>query len=478
MKLGLYIFTRDLRVQDNLGLLNFARHLGPGTHIFPVFILNPDQVTENARNINYFSRSALQFMCESLRDLDVQLKKKLSMFYGNPTDVLGHLLRALPDVCAVGFHRDFSPYALSREKDARTLCARLGKYVFVEENDYSLLPIDALCKKNGDGFKQFGAFSKHAQQKSSDIKTQPSRALAFYKPPMQKSAKFRWDAADLASLYDANEALAQRGGRKQGLAKLKRVTKKNFGNYAMHRDALSYNTTEISGYLNFGCLSVREVYLHFKKNLGTQSQLLKQLWWRDFYLQAAVYLPGGNEFGYMDERYKRIKWKNKKADWIKIINGETGFLVVDAAMRQMTQTGYMHNRARMIVGVFWTKYCLIDTFHPVYGSQVGFSKYLLDAVGISQNKLNHQWITEFDYPGKKYAPRGAPLAGRPMDVSNKIISKFDPDALYIKTWLPELAEIDVRDLARWDSNVCKKYGVHVPPMFGSNKYSEWVEACR
>jgi deoxyribodipyrimidine photo-lyase len=162
------------------------------------------------------------------------------------------------------------------------------------------------------------------------------------------------------------------------------------------------------------------------------------------------------------------------------MQGRTGFLLVDAGMRQMIETGFMHNRARMIVGVFWIKYCLIDSFHPKYGSQVGYSKLLLDAVGISQNKMNHHWLTEFDYPGKKYAHKGVPLAGRPMDVSNKNIRKFDPDGDYIRKWIPEFRNTDIKVLVNWDRGTYQKHKIHVPPMFEDpkQKYQDWIKACK
>ena len=194
------------------------------------------------------------------------------------------------------------------------------------------------------------------------------------------------------------------------------------------------------------------MYHTIKKTLGTSNQLLKQLYWRDFYLQALIFLKDGNEYKHMDQRYNKIKWKNKKSDWETLLSSKTGFLIIDAAINEMKTTGYMHGRARMIVGVFWTKYLLIDIFHPTYGSQVGYSKYLVDAIGPSQNKLNHQWITEFDYAGKKFAPHIAPIAGRPMDVSNRMIAKWDSECIYIKKWLPQLADVPNEDIHSWEKN--------------------------
>ena len=181
----------------------------------------------------------------------------------------------------------------------------------------------------------------------------------------------------------------------------------------------------------------------------------------------------------MDKRYEEIKWKNDHRLWELLIDSKTGFLIIDAAMNEMKTTGFMHNRARMIVGVFWTKYLLINIFHPKYGSQVGFSKYLVDAIGPSQNKMNHQWVTEFDYPGKKYAPSKAPIAGRPMDPSNRMIAKWDPECRYIKKWLPHLNDIPIKELIKWNETIAIKYNnIHPKPIFDyKTKYQEWIDAC-
>ena len=126
------------------------------------------------------------------------------------------------------------------------------------------------------------------------------------------------------------------------------------------------------------------------------------------------------------------------------------------------------------------QYLLYNIFDPILGSQVGFSKYLVDAIGPTQNKFNHQWITEFDYPGKKYAPSGSPIAGRPMDVSNRMIAKFDPNCVYIKKWLPHLGNIINKDLIKWSEDVTNKYqNIHPAPIFDpKEKYKEWIEVCQ
>jgi deoxyribodipyrimidine photo-lyase len=341
-----------------------------------------------------------------------------------------------------------------------------------------MIPFESMLKSNSDAFKQFGAFYKNAIKHKVNNPLKNNFKL-YLKSQFLTNSEF--DFKNLSKFYKFNSELGQNGGRNKAIQILKKINK--FKDYNQMRNILSYSTTNLSAYLNFGCISIREAYKYFCQKLGSDNQLIKQLYWRDFYLCAYIYLPNGKLFTHMDERYNKIAWSNnviRKQNWITLINSKTGFLLIDAAMNQMKITGYMHNRARMLVGVFWTKYLLINIFDPQYGSQVGFSKYLVDAIGPSQNKLNHQWITEFDYPGKKYAPRGVPIAGRPMDISNHMITKYDPDCIYIKKWLPHLSNIPNNDLIKWNKLLSDKYNlIHPGPMFDHKlKYNEWINACK
>jgi deoxyribodipyrimidine photo-lyase len=340
-----------------------------------------------------------------------------------------------------------------------------------------LIPFAQLIKSDGNGFKQFGAFYKNAIK---HVVTRPVRSNYNSYLDYNIKTKSEYDIDRLDAFYQLNDNLAQNGGRTEAYKRLRKLNK--FKSYNECRNRLDYQTTNLSAYLNFGCISCREVYHLVKVALGPNTDILKQLYWRDFYLQALKYLPDGNEYHHMDKRYEQIKWSNQitaEKLWSILFESKTGFLVIDAAIQEMKTTGFMHNRARMIVGVFWTKYLLINIFDPKYGSQVGYSKYLVDAIGPSQNKMNHQWITEFDYPGKKYAPSSAPIAGRPMDPSNRMITKFDPDCNYIKKWLPHLADIPNKDLIKWSEPIASKYNnIHPSPMFDYKiKYKEWIDAC-
>jgi deoxyribodipyrimidine photo-lyase len=476
MKIGIYIFRRDLRLEDNIGLYALQKEVDI---IIPIFILDEYQIKKSSHNVNYFSSNAVQFMCTSLVDLSMQLSvydSYLRLFYGDPLKIINKLIKWIKSnydnqsEIYLGYNCDYSKYALKRDKDIDEIANKYNINIIKSTDDYTLIPLRLLPKSDNVGFKQFGAFYKHAIKHAVNkpIKTTYKKYL-----DNKTIIKSEFNINDLNKFYIQNDLIAQIGGRSNALIILKNI--KKYSDYNEMRDQLSYSTTNISAYLNFGCISIREFYHRIIKILGKNIQILKQLYWRDFYLQALVFLPDGNEYTHMDKRYDNIKWKNSKSDWDSLINCRTGFLLVDAAMNEMKTTGIMHNRARMIVGVFWTKYLLIDIFHPIYGSQVGYSKYLVDAVGPSQNKLNHQWITEFDYAGKKFAPSVAPIAGRPMDISNRMILKWDKECLYIKKWLPHLAHITPKELYKWnpiDDNI------HPAPMFDPKvKYKEWIQAC-
>lgn len=472
---GIFIFRRDLRLDDNHGLINLMKVC---SNVIPVFFLDKHQIVRGDHNKYYFSNNAVQFMCESLDDLDQQLrakKSRLFYFFGEPDKLLDGLLKQIDGDVVVGWNADFSRYAAKRDSEMQLVCHKHQVQLLETDTDFTLVPFDKLLKGDGEAFKQYGAFYKNA------VKTKPTPSVKNkYDHYVSSKTKFKHEyTGGLDKFYKENELLAQYGGRTETRSKLRLM--KEFKDYNEMRDRLDYETTNISAGLNFGCVSIREVYEAVIKALGKNSTLVKQLYWRDFYLTAVRYLPGARDLKrHMDERYDRIPWKNSKRDWEKLYNGQTGFLLIDAGMSQMRSSGYLHNRARMQVVVMWTKYLLINPFHPKYGSQVGYSQLLVDAVGPSQNQMNHRWCTEFDFPGKKFSASGAPLSGRPMDISNKMISKWDPECAYIKTWLPHLKDIPNKDLVKWNADTARKHNnIHPPPMFDAReKYQEWIEACK
>jgi deoxyribodipyrimidine photo-lyase len=460
MTLGIFIFRRDLRLEDNLGLIELSKLVDT---ILPIFIFDPHQIRKTEHNKHYFSNTAVQFICESVDDLNEQLKEKRSklyIFYGKPHNILEDLIDEFKkDEIIVGFNKDFSPYAIERDNLIRDVCNKKNIKVIINENDLFITEQNELLKNDNTPFKQYGVFYKHAIKKivAKPIK---NKFKSYYKSHIKNEYKKYHD------FYDKNEMIAQKGGRLEVINKLKHLTK--FNDYNEKRDLLDYETTNISGALNMGCVSEREVYWYMVRKLGKKTILLKQIYWRDFYLLAYAYLENANSFKkYIDPRFDKIKWKSGHSEWEKLIDCKTGFLLIDAAMSQMKQTGYLHNRGRLLLGCFWTKYLQIDMYHPIYGSQVGFTKYLLDAIGPSQNKMNHHWLLDFDYPGRRF---GKGISGRPMKIANDQIKEYDPECKYIKRWLPHLKEVDNKELYKWNGS-----DLHPKPIFDAvERYKEWI----
>jgi deoxyribodipyrimidine photo-lyase len=467
---GIFIFHRDLRLNDNHGLINLMNKCDK---LIPIFFLDKNQIIKSDHNQYYFSNNAVQFMCESLEDLNQQLnekKSRLFYFFGEPHLLLENIIKQLnQSQIIIGWNADYSKYSLNRDNQIKQVCNKYNIEFFETHTDYTLIPFENLIKNDGMAFKQFGAFYKNA------IKTKISKSIKNINDKyILKKFVFKNEfSKNLKQFYQENYNIAQYGGRTQVLLKLKQI--KKYKDYNNMRDRLDYQTTNISAALNFGCISIRETFEIIQKHLGNNSQLLKQLYWRDFFLTIVKYLPNGNNLSrHMDDRYDKLKWKNDKNDLKTLWDSKTGFLLIDAGMNEMKITGFLHNRLRMILGIYWTKYLLINPFHPKYGSQVGFSKLLVDAIGPSQNSKNHSWLTELDFPGKKFSAKGAPLSGRPMDISNKMIRKWDPECIYIKKWLPHLKDISNKELYNW-----KGSELHPGPIFDpKEKYKEWIQLCK
>lgn len=486
--IGIHIFRRDLRLYDNLGLINLIKLVDV---VIPIFILDENQIIKNDKNQHYFSNNVVQFMCESLIDLNddlLQYNSCLRVFFGIPHDIIKQLIEWLNlnyknSNIIVSYNNDYSKYSIKRDNEINKYCIDNNIKLLINDNDLTLISFEKMLKNNKTVYKQYGAFYKNALLYKVNKPMTNNYKYYFSNKVVIKIKNIINNLNYLQNFYKINKNLAQNGGRLNGIRNMNNI--KNHKYYNELRDRLDYKTTNLSAYLNFGCISIREVYYKILKILGKRNglTLIKQLYWRDYYLQILIFEHDGNEYKHIDNRYNKFKWKNDSKYWNLLMNSQTGFLLIDSAIKELKITGFMHNRSRLLVCTFWTKYLLIDIFHPIYGSQVGFSKYLVDAIGISQNKLNHQWITELDLSGRRYAPKNIPLAGRPIDISNKMIKKYDPDCIYIKTWLPHLKEVPNKQLINYCmnyNNEVLQYKIpHPAPIFDPKlKYLEWIELCK
>ena len=429
--MNIFIFRRDFRLIDNIGLNHAMKNF---KNIIPIFIFTPEQVTDKNK---YKSDNCIQFMIESLRELDSELKKnksKLHLFYGDNIKVLTKICNKIK-IDNIIFNMDYTPYAIKRDKQIQTLCKK-KKINCVIKEDYLLQPIGTLNKKDGNPYTVFTPFKNNGMK------------IKILKPTKCKIRNLI-RVNDLNSLtvdyskvkYDMNSNKLVLGGRKEAIKRLNKA--KTLKKYNEERNNLTFQTSLLSAYIKFGCVSIREVYYKLKESLGTKNTLLSQLFWREFYVYIAHYFPQVLKGKNYNEKYDKLKWTNSKTHFDKWCQGKTGYPIIDAGITEMNTTGYMHNRARLFTSNFLNRMLGQDWRR----GEKYFAQKLTD-YDAAINNGNWQWIASTGVDPKPYFQR----LFNPWLQSQK----FDPDAKYIKKWLPNLKNIPAKELHQWDK-YCSNY---------------------
>lgn len=467
--IGIFIFHRDLRVIDNLGLIDLQKKCKT---IIPVFIFDKAQLN---KSLHYFSNPACKFLCEAVKNLYEQTNKKLCILHGDPVQIIKKIVTLFENSdIVVGFNSDYTKYAIERDFEIiQMLRSKTIEYT-VNEDDYTLIPMSYLINKDSY-YKKYHSFKANLI-KHKNLITVNKKKISFMKFLKYKKFKEAIDISDLDKFYNVSSSYKQIefGRRENALDIIKNL--KDFKKYNELRDTLSYDTTHISAYLNFGLISERE----FFKGVTTYlhgSLLANQVVWRDYYLCILRYELNARSYtSHIDNRYNLIPWKkNKKMqnEWNLMMESKTGFLLVDACIAELLKTGFVHNRGRLILGYFTVKYLHINPLEEWFGLNSWFSRYLVDCI-TSQNKLNCQFITELDYSGKQYSKKV--IDGRPFNIDNEQIKKYDKECIYIKKWLPHLKDVDNFTLYKWSESGDKK--LHPLPIFDpKERYQEWITMC-
>jgi deoxyribodipyrimidine photo-lyase len=421
---GLFIFRRDLRIVDNNGL-NFLSKLC--NNIYTIFIFTPEQVGSGNK---YKSDNAVQFMIESLKDLASEIRKQgghLHTFYGKNNKVIADCIKAW-DINVVGFNLDITPYARERDDEIFKMCQRMKVFVSYN-NDYYLHPPGTIKSGTGQPYQKFTPYYDTA----SKIKVQTpvgKRHLQLKSKDLHIPNKISLDQS-MSKFTKINSDILVHGGRPEALKMLSNAVR-NIKNYnAIHND-LSKKTSELSAAIKFGCISIREAY----KALHGKPGLIRQLYWRDFYANIMYEFP--HVLGHsLKPKYDKIHWHYNSSWFNAWKKGETGYPIVDAGMRQMNTTGYMHNRARLIVASFLVKTLLIDWRE----GEEYFAQSLTD-YDVANNNGNWQWISGGGADSQPYFRVFNPW---------RQAEEYDPKCEYIKKWIPELKDVSAKDLLKWDT---------------------------
>ena len=431
LKRSLFIFRRDLRVADNSGLMAAASAAG---QVIPCFIFDPSIL---ARFEGHQFR--LAFLLQSLADLDRQLVDcggNLRIFTGKPHEVVERLLAA-GEIDGVFANRDYTPRAIRRDRLIRDVCKRAG-VAFTLTADALLNEPEAVTIADGDPYVVFTPYHRVASK-------YPVAPPVYERPDNLVGKGAPGDAFTRAHKPHSVVSLDITPGRDGALAILRHI--ESLADYENTRDypATSGGTSRLSAHLRFGTCSPREAWHAIARGLGEEHPLLRQLYWRDFFTQVAFHHP--HVFGHAFRReYDAIEWREDEADFARWCEGKTGFPIVDAAMRELTSTGYMHNRTRMVVASFLVKNLHIDWRK----GEAFFARYLID-YDPSVNNGNWQWAASTGCDAQPYFRVFNPWRQQ---------HRFDADAAYIKKWVPELAGLDAADIHRIE----KDPGSYFPPI--------------
>ena len=422
---GLFIFRRDFRIIDNVGL-NLANSLCK--RVYPVFIFTPEQVTSANK---FKSDNAVQFMIESLQDLSSQISKmggKLVCFYGHNPTIVSQLIKEL-DINVVCFNADYSPYAIQRELSIIQVCDKMGVQVEYG-HDYYLHPPGTIVNGQGDPYLKFTPYYNVASKKKVDAPTS-LRKIQFGSSTKQLTNKISLDDAFKKFVGKANPDILVHGGRDEAIKQMHQAVK-NIAHYAKTRNELSKPTSQLSAFIKFGCISIREVY----KAFHSKHDFIRQLYWRDYYAGILYSFP--QVLGHaLKPKYDKIKWHHNERWFDAWKKGITGIPIVDASQRQLLQSAWTHNRGRMISSSILTKILLIDWRK---GEQF-YAQHLVD-YDVANNNGGWGWSSGIGVDAQPW-----------FRYFNTYMQSKEHDSKceYIKTWIPELQNIEPNDIHNWDT---------------------------
>jgi deoxyribodipyrimidine photo-lyase len=421
MKRALFIFRRDLRLEDNTGL-TFA--LENADEVILSFIFTPEQIENNPFRSNH----CLQFLIESLEELgnDISKKKaKLYLFFAKPEEIVDRCIKNLA-IDMVVVNNDYTPYSIQRDLLIKKTCEKNG-VDFHGFDDSLLQSFEQTLKSDRTPYTIFTPYFRNASRFKVELPTLNNHTNYF---------KGDISFAEDDSIYHKilpSRTKQQKGGRTAALKILNSLS--DFSNYATMRDFPAENeTTHLSPHLKFTTCSPREAYHMMAKQLGYDCPLIRSLYWRDFFASIAFHFPHVFE-GAFKTKYNNLEWSDNQKSFKKWCEGMTGFPIVDAGMREMNQTGYMHNRVRMIVASFLVK----DLHINWQWGEKYFAQTLIDYDPVINNG-NWQWSASTGCDAQPYFRIFNPWSQS---------SKFDSECKYIKHWVPELAKLPPKIIHEW-----------------------------
>lgn len=401
-KITLFWFRRDLRLEDNTGLF-YA--LQQEQNVLPLFIFDKnilDKLEDKAD-------ARVEFIHSQLPEIKSQLEKRGSSMlvkFGKPTEIYAQLLAQF-EIGSVYTNRDYEPYAKERDLAIEALLREKGA-TLLSFKDQVIFEPGEILSGSGEFYKVFTPFSRNWLDKYKQTQIHPLGSPnwknLFQTPPLPMPS------------------LDEMGFQKSNLLIPNKITDEVLiSHYDKSRNfPAQKGTTRLGIHLRFGTISVRSLA---KTAAGLNETFLNELIWREFYMMILAFNPQVVERAFKPA-YDQIPWRNHPEDFQAWCQGKTGYPIVDAGMRELNATGFMHNRVRMIVASFLTKHLLIDW----RWGEAYFAKKLLD-FELASNNGGWQWAAGTGTDAQPYFRVFNP---------DSQTEKFDKDLKYIKKWIPEL----------------------------------------
>lgn len=398
-------FRRDLRIADHVALF-FA--LTESSNVLPIFIFDKNILQSLAPD-----DARVTFIYDAVMKLRQEIRKNggdLCIYFDTPESVFIQLVKQFGQI-TLYVNEDYEPYAITRDHNVKNIIEKVGGE-YRSYTDHVIFAPGSIVKSDGQPYTIYTPYSRRWLTAAEELS--PYGAY-----PSEKYGK---NFLRVTSYFD-DISLSHIGFvRSKILVPPYCVDQELLHNYAKTRDypAHEHGTSRIGPYLRFGLVSIREVvrlavFCH-------DNVFLKELIWREFFQMIMYYYPHSITASFK-KQYDHIAWKNDMNDFDAWCNGQTGYPFVDAGMRELVATGYMHNRVRMVVASFLCKHLLIDW---QWGERY-FAQHLLD-YELASNVGNWQWAAGSGCDAAPY-----------FRVFNPTIQmkKFDPDGVYIKQWVPE-----------------------------------------
>lgn len=406
-RVNIFWFRRDLRLSDNAGLYYALKN---GLPVVPIFIFDRnilDKLEDRADR-------RVQFIYEAILEMQQQLTglaTSLEVYYGFPSEIFKKLLEKY-QINKVFTNHDYEPYAAERDEAINSLLIEAGASMD-SYKDQVIFEKKEVVKDDGNPYTVFTPYSKRwkATLNNFYLKSYPTEKyfFNFFKQPV----------VDIPSLPQIGFKETDKYFPAKSLNE--EIVKK----YSQQRDYPAINGTSKMGvHLRFGTVSIRQLA---QKAMQLDETYLNELIWRDFYHMILYNFPQVGKGKAFKPEYDLIQWRNNEKEFEAWCRGQTGYPIVDAGMRELNATGYMHNRVRMIVASFLTKHLLIDW----RWGEAYFANKLSD-FDLAANNGGWQWAAGSGCDAAPY-----------FRIFNPYLQtqKFDPKLEYISKWVPELNEL-------------------------------------